>query len=84
MRGLQYKNRIQSSERLATGLDVDILRTFTVQLCNRMPRVNDAFWELEAVKPGTVRIGNQRETPRPTKIERIHRQYGSEVHYGLC
>src|SRR3954451_12707801 len=48
--GLQYKERIKSSELLVNGLDLDRLQAFTAQLCNKMPRVNQAFRQLEAIR----------------------------------
>jgi hypothetical protein len=48
--GLPYKARIKSSESIANGLDLDSLQAFTTQLCNEMPRVNEAFWQLEAIR----------------------------------
>jgi len=48
--GLPYKERIKSSELLANGLDLDRLQAFTAQLCNEMPRVNEAFRQLEAIR----------------------------------
>src|SRR5947209_149239 len=48
--GLQYKERIKSSELLVNGLDLDRLQAFTAQLCNKMPRVNEAFRQLEVIK----------------------------------
>jgi hypothetical protein len=48
--GLHYKERIKSSELLANGLDLDRLQAFTAQLCKEMPRVNEAFRQLEAIR----------------------------------
>jgi hypothetical protein len=48
--GPPYKERIKSSELLANGLDLDRLQAFTAQLCNEMPRVNEAFRQLEAIR----------------------------------
>ena len=48
--GLQYKERIKSSEFIANGLDLDRLQAFTAQLCNEMPRVNETFRKLEAIR----------------------------------
>jgi hypothetical protein len=48
--GLHYKERIKSSELLANGLDLDRLQAFTAQLCNEMPRVNESFQQLEAIR----------------------------------
>ena len=47
--GLHHKERIKSSELLANGLDLGRLQAFTAQLCNEMPRVNEAFRQLEAI-----------------------------------
>jgi hypothetical protein len=72
----------KTAERLTNGLHLDSLQTFTAQLCNKMPRVNDAFWRLEAVTELELDESNSMQKQR--YIERIHPHQGSDVQYRLC
>jgi hypothetical protein len=45
--GLRYKERIKSSKFITNGLNLDRLQA---QLCNKLPRMNEAFQQLEAIR----------------------------------
>jgi hypothetical protein len=47
---LQHKEGIKPSESIASDLDLDHLQAFKAQLCNKIPRMNEAFQWLEAIR----------------------------------
>jgi hypothetical protein len=47
---LQHKEGIKPSEFIASDLDLDHLQAFKAQLCNKIPRMNEAFQRLEAIR----------------------------------
>ena len=47
---MQHKEGIKPSEFIASDLDLDHLQAFKAQLCNTIPRMNEAFQRLEAIR----------------------------------